>query len=188
MRQSPTTSPPPGFVTSTYCEAVLACHQFQRHSNDCGPFCAAMVIGALTGRRLDPVALAREMDRPRRRAILGVLPLVRRWPGSATFPWGMVDVLREHGLRARWRALAGADTLRAGLDAGHLFIPIIGAIRPKPWAHYLVLLAHDPARGWGFADPESREGVLSWRTDERFARRWRTYGRQVIEVMGVGGS
>lgn len=175
-------------ISSAHCDAVLARHRCQEKSSDCGPFCATMVINALTPDKLDPIALAREMDHPRWRAIAGIFPLVRRVPGSATFPWGMVDVLRQHGLNARWRALATVDQLRAGLDRGHVFIPIVGLLRPRPWAHYMVLLAHDPARGWGFADPESRSNHISWRTPEKFERQWGTYGRLIIEVAPVGGA
>lgn len=169
-------------LTSAHCDAVLAQHRCQERSNDCGPFCAAMVIHALTGRALDPVALARAMDRPRAGGFLGILPLVRRWPGSATFPWGMVDLFRQHGLAARWTFRGRAGDLRAGLGEGKLYIPVTGAYRPRPWAHYMVLLAHDPERGWGFADPASPEARLSWRSEAAFAERWGNYGRLVIEV------
>lgn len=169
-------------TASAYCDAILARHQCQERSNDCGPFCAAMVINALTPYRVDPVALGRAMARPRWGAVLGVLPVIRRVPGSATFPWGMVDVLRAHGLNARWRALGTREDIKRDLARGHVFIPIVGAYRPRPWAHYMVLLAHDPVHGWGFADPETRHGRLSWRPDAKFARQWGAYGRIVIEV------
>jgi hypothetical protein len=169
-------------LTSAHADVVLACHQSQRRSNDCGPFSATMVINALTGYHLDPVDLAREMDKPRRRAILGLLSLVRRWPRSATFPWGMVDVLNGHGLDACWRVLALEHELRAGLRRGQLQIPIVGQWRPKPWAHYMVLLASDPERGWGFADPASDKGELAWRDAAKFASQWRNFGRVVIQV------
>ncbi|MCE7937988.1 MAG: hypothetical protein DYG90_05200 [Chloroflexi bacterium CFX6] len=175
----------PAVTASAYCDAILARHRCQERSNDCGPFCAAMVINALTPYDVDPVDLGRAMARPRWGAMLGVLPLVRRVPGSATFPWGMVDVLRAHGLNARWRVLGTRAGLARGLAAGHVFIPIVGALRPRPWAHYMVLLAHDPVQGWGFADPESRHGRLSWRSDATFARQWGTYGRITVEVRPV---
>jgi hypothetical protein len=188
MNKNPTASIGTVCLTSTHADAVLATHQCQQKSNDCGPFSAMMVINALTGRTLDPITLARRMDKPRRRAVCGLLPLVRRWPGSATFPWGMVDILREHGLAASWRVLARPADLRAGLDRGELAIPIVGQWRPKPWAHYMVLLAHDPERGWGFADPASPNNALSWRSEAKFASQWRNYGRVVIAVRGVDGA
>ncbi len=187
MNQDPTAPTAAIRQTSAYADAVLAAHQCQRQSNDCGPFSAMMVIHALAGQSLDPLDLARQLDRPRPRAILGLLPLVRRWPRSATFPWGMVDLLHEHGLDACWRVLALEHELRAGLRRGQLQIPIVGAWRPKPWAHYMVLLAHDPERGWGFADPASERHELAWRADAKFSSQWRNFGRVVIQVQRARG-
>ena len=58
-----------------------------------------MVVNALRNEDLDGFDLAEKMNKPRLR---GIFPIIRRWPNSATFPWGMIDVFRDHGLKARW--------------------------------------------------------------------------------------
>jgi len=79
-----------------------------------------MVLSALTQRRVDGRALARELNRPR---WVGPLPFIRRIPNWATFPWGVVDALRQHGLRAEWRWAAPPHLLREGLSRGWVLLP-----------------------------------------------------------------
>lgn len=175
-------------ATSAHLDAVLSRHRHQRGANDCGPFSAAMVIGALDDAVIDPVALAREMDRPRRGGPLGLVPMIRRVPDNATFPWGMADVLRAHGLDARSRIGMRAGELADLLDEGHLIIPIVGSWRWRPWAHYMVLLARNPARGWGFADPDRSSATLLWWDDALFARRWRAFANTAVVVRRSGAA
>lgn len=169
-------------VTSAHAEPVLACHRQQTHPNDCGAFAAAMIITGLTGRPVVAEDLAKALDRPRRAGPFGLLPFVRRVPRQATFPWGVVDLLREQGLAARWRLGLAPEDLIAHLAAGGMVATIIGSWSWKPWAHYMVLLAHNPDRGWGFADPASRHASLRWMEDEEFEARWRAMGRMAVLV------
>ena len=167
-------------ATSTHLDAVLSRHRHQRGANDCGPFSAAMVIGALGDSVVDHVDLAREMDRPRGSGPWGLIPLIRRVPDNATFPWGMADILRSHGLDAHSRMGMHADELAGLLDEGNLIIPIVGSWRWRPWAHYIVLLARNPAHGWGFADPDRRSATLLWWDDAQFRRRWRAFANTAV--------
>ena len=169
-------------VTSSHAEAVLACRRQQTHPNDCGPFAAAAVITGLTGQQIVAEELAQALDRPRGRGLWGLLPLVRRVPRFATFPWGVVDALRLHGLEARWQAGMSPEDLVEHLAEGDLLVPIIGRWLPKPWAHYMVLLAHNPAIGWGFADPASRYDSLRWYPAEDFLPKWRNMGRMAVII------
>lgn len=166
-------------ITSPHAGAVLAAHCHQGATNDCAPFAAAMVLNGILGAGVDPVGLARGLDRPRPRGLAGILPLVRRVPGSATFPWGVVDAIRLHGRRegwrmdATWRAFAGRDALLSGLVQGDLLLPYIGGYRPRPWGHVVVLLAWQAGRGWGLADPQSPDAELTWISEARFRARRR---------------
>lgn len=179
--QAPVPGRAPG-VTSCLVPALLGAHQPQGDSNDCGPFAVAMALGALLGpgRAATPDALARAMDRPRWGGLLGILPLVRRIPRSATFPWGLADAAREAGLVARWRPLAGTDHLLAALVRGEAPLVYVGGWRPRPWGHVAVLAAWDPERGWGFADSLSPRAEIVWRPDAVFRRQWRALGRQLV--------
>ncbi len=173
-------------VVSPHAEAILAAHCYQGASNDCAPFAAAMVLNGVLGADVDPIGLARELDRPRPRGLAGLLPLFRRVPRSATFPWGVVDALREHGrhsdaaIEVGWRVLAGPDALLAGLARGELLLPYVGGFRPRPWGHVVVLIGWDAKLGWGVADPQRPTDEIFWIPDELFRKRRRAMAGLVV--------
>ena len=166
-------------IRSPHLEALLAAHQSQGQTNDCGPYTTAIVLRALRGIEIPGADLARRMNRPRRR---GALLVVRRIPRWATFPWGVADILREHGLDARWRLWTSEVALRRALPTGEVLLPIIGEWFPRPWAHISVLVAWNATRGWGFVDPATSRPVLRWQPAEEFSRQWRAYCRPVVRV------
>jgi hypothetical protein len=169
-------SPTP--LQSPLAAKVLECLQFQGQRNDCGPFTTATIINALHGKGLDPIELAEKMNKP---AWRGPLFVVRRVPNWATFPWGIVDVLREHGLNARWRLFTPASRLFEGLARGQVLMPIIGEWKPM-WAHVMTLVAWDPERGWGFANTQYDHRQIDWHPDKRFRHQWRNLGQILIDV------
>ena len=81
-------------IISPHIDAILAALQHQGDSNDCGPYTTATILNALLDLNLDGSQLAQQMDKPVWR---GPLIVIRRVPNWATFPWGIVDVMREHG-------------------------------------------------------------------------------------------
>jgi hypothetical protein len=166
---------------SPHAAAILAAHQFQGRSNDCGPFTAAMLVNGLRGQALNARQLARALDRPRWH---GLRPVVRRVPGWATFPWGVVDALRTYGLSARWRPLARMADLPAVLARGDVPVVILGSWAVPPWAHFLTVLAYHPRYGCGVVDPALPAGELVWRSRAVFERQWRAMGRILITVGG----
>lgn len=185
MTQTPSLQPSAAPVSAAHVGRVIACHRYQGDSNDCGPFTVAMMVEGMTGAVVDPEALARDLGRPRWRGLWGFLPLLRRIPGFSTFPWGLVDALSSLGMRARWQRACTEAELRGWLGAGLGIIVLYGAWSPKPWAHYVVLLAEDPERGWGVADPDRPTAELRWIDHQTFARRWVAMGR--IAVLAGGG-
>jgi hypothetical protein len=160
-------------VTSPHAPALLAALRYQGQSNDCGPFTAATVINALRDLNLDPRELADQMNHPVRR---GRQFILRRIPNWATFPWGIVDVLHEHGLAAYWRLNTSTDYLLDCLQRGDIVMPIIGSWRPI-WAHVMTLIAWHPEIGWGFANTQLEHKNIDWRSHEEFIGQWRAMGR-----------
>ena len=165
-------------VSSPFKDQILAAHVWQGTSNDCGPFCASMLIRAATGIQIDPTALARSMDRI---TWNGIFPVVRRIPSWATFPWGVVDVLRRSGIAASWRLFTPESRLRAALARGLVPVLFIGSWKPL-WGHVMILLAWDPEGGWGFANPAVREKQLFWLKPEVLKKVWSAYGRAAVMV------
>ncbi len=162
-------------------------HVHQGETNDCGPFCAAIVANAL---RDAPVvsapALARELERAPR-DLHHILP--DRIKGWATFPWGVVHALRKLGFQARWQMGASLERLRENLEHDRVSIVIVGEPfafeggKWQGWAHYKVLYAWDPEEGWAFVDPAASEKqVFSYQDTEAFERQWKQVGRILIEV------
>jgi hypothetical protein len=166
----------PAPISSTHAAQLLAALQYQGQSNDCGPFTTATVLNALQGSHIDAKTLAQQMDRPVWR---GPLFLVRRVPNWATFPWGIVDVLRQHGLEAHWRIFTPQQRLLEGLSRGDILMPMIGAWQPL-WAHVMTLVAWDPVRGWGFANTQYSHHNIHWVPDQTFQRQWRALAHLLV--------
>jgi hypothetical protein len=174
-------NPKPKSFLSPHQPAILAALQYQGFSNDCGPYTTATVLNGIKGLQIDPAALAEEMNRPRWH---GPIPLIRRIPRWATFPWGIVDELRSHGLNAGWRLFAREEHLLEGLDQGRVLMPVIGSWRPL-WAHVMTLVVWDAERGWGFANTQRSDHSIDWFEHKRFIKQWRAMGRLLIEVLDV---
>jgi hypothetical protein len=158
--------------------AILATLQCQGQSNDCGPFTTATVLNALKGTQIVANQLAEEMNHPRWR---GLLLVVRRIPNWATFPWGMVDVFRQYGLKASWRVFANEDQLRTGLARGDVLMPIQGEWKPM-WAHVMSLVAYDDEKGWGFANTQYESHEIDWWGHEKVKKLWGNMGRLLVEI------
>jgi hypothetical protein len=170
-------------VTSPHTERLLGVHVCQGQTNNCGPFSASFVINAFTPTPVDPPSLARELDRP---AWAGFLPIIRRIPNSATFPWGVADILRRNGVHAVWTLFFTPAKLIRALQSGQIPILFLGTWRPF-WGHVMVLAAWDPAKGWGFVDPALNEPSLHWFEAGQMARLWSTYARSVVIADGDSG-
>ncbi len=160
---------------------VARYHVHQGDTNDCGPYCVAMVTNALYGMPLvDAAALAEELNHR---------GFPERIPGWATLPWGTVVSLRRLGLRARWRVGTSLKRLFANLYQNCLTLVIVGEPLRfvgrtwEGWSHYKVLVAWDPKWGLGFVDPFiARADGMMWQQLDEFRRQWAWMGRQIIEV------
>ncbi len=157
---------------------ILENLQYQGSSNDCGPSTTVTVINALLNRGLEAESLAEEMNKPRWR---GIFLVIRRIPNWATFPWGMVDVFRQHGLDASWRFNASPEYLKDALAQGLILMPILGSWKPL-WAHVMTLLVYSPDNGWGFGNTQFKPHNLHWVSDETFQRQWRATRRLLVKI------
>lgn len=166
-------------IYSSHAAPILEKLQFQGQRNDCGPFTTATVINALTGGLVKAAELADIMNKP---AWRGPMYVVRRVPNWATFPWGMADVFRQYGLKASWRLFARTGFLLERLDQGDIVMPVIGEWKPI-WAHVMTLLAHDPDRGWGFANTQYDNHDMFWLNDQTFNRQWKNMGHLLVRVI-----
>ncbi|HNT23596.1 MAG TPA: hypothetical protein PKM21_04480 [Anaerolineales bacterium] len=164
--------------TSPHSTKLLKSLRCQGQSNDCGAYTTATVLKALRGIDLEPDQLAREMEKPVRR---GLLPMVRKIPNSATLPWGMVDVFKQHGLNAHWRFFSNTDYLKQQLDRGNVLMPIIGNWKPL-WAHVMTLVDVDEEKGWGFANTQYEVQDPFWVADATFVSQWKAMGNLLVEV------
>jgi hypothetical protein len=164
---------------SPHHQIILDSLIYQGNRNDCGPFTTATVINALRGLNLDALQLSDEMDKPVWR---GIVPVVRRIPNNATFPWGMVDVFKMYGLHARWRLFSKPEYLKKVLPQGKILMLILGKWQPKPYAHVMTLVAWDEEQGWGFANTQHNHHNITWFSDEKTIRQWKAMGNLLIEV------
>ena len=165
-------------IISPHIDAILAALQHQGDSNDCGPYTTATILNALLDLNLDGGQLAQQMDKPVWR---GPLIVIRRVPNWATFPWGIVDVMRKHGLEASWRPFATTNNLKKALPQRKVLMPIIGSFNPL-WAHVMTLVAWDAHKGWGFSNTQFSRQNVHWITDGYFTSHWNVMVHLLIEV------
>ena len=152
-------------------ETLLKYHQYQADTSDCAPFTVATVINAIRDQALlEGAVVAREMNGPRLRR-WGPLPLpvVRRIPNSATFPWGIADELERNGIACRWRFGANREDLRRALQENRIALPIVGEWIPL-WAHVKILAALHPNDGFGFVDAANPKAEIVWQNESLFKR------------------
>lgn len=164
---------------SIYAEQLLSSHQFQGQTNDCGPFCAAMIMHGIKG---TPVLGSQIADDLNQRASNELLPILNRIPNSATFPWGITRVFRRAGIEADWRPFYTTQRLIQDLQKNILPITIIGGYKPAFWAHYTLLVAYDPHEGWGFCDPAYDGQKITWHAHDDFLKLWKALGHLVVRV------
>lgn len=169
-------------VVSPFAGQIIQHLLYQGNRNDCAPFTAVTLIHAFTDRRVDPVELAQQMNQPVWR---GARPVIRRIPNWATFPWGIVDVLRQYGFAARWQLFLPIEALFHHLGTPTLCLPILLSWRPL-WAHVMTLIAYHPGRGFGFANTQSPSKEIDWLPEERFLRLWRASFHCVVLVTPQG--
>jgi hypothetical protein len=165
-------------IESQYARQILEKLQYQGSRNDCAPYTIATVVNALKGESLAGDQLGQEMNIIRWR---GPLPIIRRIRNWATFPWGMVDVFRDHGLAAQWWLFVPREYLRPALANGHILMPVIADWRER-WAHVMTLIAWDEAKGWGFANTQRNNNQIDWFAAERFYKLWQAAGRLLVEI------
>ncbi len=158
--------------------SIVNALQWQGFTNNCAPFTLATIVNALTGSSIDGAWLAKQMNKPVWR---GVIPVIRRIPNWMTFPWGMVDVLREYGFRARWGINSTFDTLRYSLQQGNISIPVVGSWKPIS-SHVMTIVAWDSSGSWGFANTQLNEKKIDWVSEDWFKNHWKLTARMLVEV------
>jgi len=166
-------------VKSPHLAPLLASHQYQGQTNDCGPYCTAIVVNALCGAALDGGELG---DRLNGWVWRKGMPLLRRIPGWATLPWGITDELRQWGIKARWHPLKIEDDIHQYLAQGKVVFTITGCWKPI-WGHYMLLVEYDPQKGWGFVNPASKSKKVFWIEAEKFRQEWKCFGSNIIEAL-----
>jgi hypothetical protein len=165
-------------ISSIHIQALLDALEYQGSTNDCGPYATASVINGLLGEKLNPATLAKEMSKPTWK---GLFYSIRRIPNSATFPWGIVEIFRKYGLKARWKLFASQDEIIQILNTGGIVLPILGKWRPLE-AHIMTLVAWDPDKGWGFANTQYNHHHITWLGHTQFMRDWKTFKKPIIAV------
>ncbi len=156
-------------ILSPFAGQILDHLLYQGSRNDCAPFTAATLIHALRHIAINPLELADQINKPVWR---GAVLVIRRIPNWATFPWGIVDVLRQYGLPARWQLFVRPDQVLRYLSTNILYLPILLSWRPL-WAHVVTLVAYQPDYGFGFANTQTPQPEIDWMAEDRFLTLWR---------------
>ena len=171
----------PKRILSPYAPKVLLNLQCQGPTNNCGPYTTATIVNTFRQTRLDGGKLAEDMNNV---AWRGILPVIRRLPNSATFPWGMVDVFLRHDLTASWSLFTSVEKLLTMLKAGSILMPVIGTWKPI-YAHVMTLIAWDEEEGFGFANTQYPTKEIFWVPANTFVTQWKNMGNLLIRIKQV---
>jgi hypothetical protein len=175
-------------IADRHGRSIASTHLFQGDTDDCGPHVVTMAVNFWHGEdRLNAPDVARTMNQPR--VGVGFPPLViRRIPNWATFPWGMADMLRLHGIPARWRLLASEDHLHRALRENRLLMPIYGEPfrridgRWRGWSHVVLLVGWDATNEEYLLVDSTRHTAPTTMPRAEFMRKWRNMGRLLVET------
>jgi hypothetical protein len=166
-------------ISSPFVSQLQANHLCQGTSNDCGPFCTAMILNTLKKGQYNGTDIGLELGKIVRR---GIFPLVRRIPHWATFPWGVADYIHQTGPKTHWRIFDDEKRLWSSVQGSRFNIIIIGNWKPL-WAHYMIVSNYDPQKGWGFINPATFDSNIFWMSPEEFRKKWSRMARMSIEVI-----
>jgi len=165
-------------IKSPHLKQLKSSHQYQGKTNNCGPYCAAITAKALGFNEADGLKFTNTLSSFRWK---GPLPVFQRVPNSATMPWGTTYLLHLLKFKTRWKPFSSEKDLLANLQTNTVQIIIIGKWRPL-WAHYMIFVAYDALKGFGFIDPAFKDGTIHWYPPVDFSRLWRNYGNILIRV------
>ena len=165
-------------LVSPFADRILTNLLYQGSTNHCGPYSATTVINALKNLNLNPATIAQELNKPIKRYFI---PIPRRIPDSATFPWGMVDIFNQFGIKSHYQFFTSYNYLMKSFQKGFILLPIIASLRPF-WAHIMILIAVHPNKGLGFANTQFAYPAIDWITEKQFRQQWRLSMNCVVEV------
>jgi hypothetical protein len=165
-------------IKTKYTERLSASHLFQGSTNNCGPFSAAIILKMFDHPNINGEQISKELGKIHWK---GIIPLIRRVPNWATFPWGVADLFSQYGMTAKWRWLCTYSHLIENIKTDKITIVLIGSWL-SGWAHYKILVAADTQNGLGFIDPGFKNPQICWQPLGEFLTQWRFFARSIIEV------
>lgn len=168
-------------ISLPYAPKIISNLQCQGPTNNCGPYTTATILNTFRHTQLDGGKLAEDMNNI---AWRGILPIIRRLPNSATFPWGMVDVFQRHNLSASWSLFTSVEKLLGMLREGNILMPVIGSWRPIQ-AHVMTLIAWEATQGFGFANTQYPTKEIFWLPADTFITGWKNMGNLLIRIKQV---
>ena len=164
-------------TNSIYTGILVSNHQYQAQSENCGPFCAAMAINAIKGSHLDGNDLALSMNRP---GFDHFLITIRRIPNYATFPWGIVDVLSENGIKSSWKFFSNFSDLSSLISQKNILIILTATYQPLS-GHYRILASIEDDK-IGFIDPAHPEQDIKYQPRPSFLLEWQNAFNPLITI------
>jgi len=165
-------------IVSSHLNRLQKFHQPQGQTNHCGPYAIATILPLFGITGISGEYLAAHFNRLSS-GIGSILPA--RIHNNATFPWGMVDILKRYQIHARWEILCKRDLLLSRINTNQIQIVLISEIS-KRYAHYLILAGYDDKLGMGFIDPAYPNAALHWILEKKFMRLWSQLWRNCILV------
>ena len=153
-------------------------HQYQGQTNNCGPYTIATILPLFGFEGISGDYLAKHFNQL---ASINGRYFPGRIGGSATFPFGLVRVLKHYHIYAQWEIFYNRNLLISRIPTNKLQIVLLSDIF-KMHAHYLIIVAYDEKLGMGFIDPAFPNSAIHWIIEDTFRRKWGQLGRNCILI------
>ena len=168
-------------IKSPFIDKLIDSHQYQGHSNDCGPYSISIVLNALNISKISGTSISKSLSGI---SWKGIIPTFYRFPNGGTFPWSIAKVFREYNLYCKWSVFNTRDEIINQLCNNSIVLLLIGQIYPI-WAHYVICVAYSMENGFGFVDPGSSSNNVVWVSEQNFMSYWKTYACSKIIIKDI---
>jgi hypothetical protein len=156
-------------IESPFKSELLANHQYQGKTNDCGPVCMAIILNTLKSTSIDGLSLGQKLNKTK---WMKGLPKVYRIKDWIVFPWGITASFREHEVKTKIHINKNIGWMFQQFSDGKILIPIVGRWKPL-WGHYFIPVAWEKNNKIGFCNPAKNSNKIDWMQESDFIKYWK---------------
>jgi len=168
-------------IYSPFYSELINSYQYQGLTNDCGPFSISIILQALKVSKITGTDLSKDMKGLHWN---GIYPNIYRLRNGATFPWGILKILRKYNLHCKYYVFTSEEKIIRYMKEKNIVILLVGKLFPL-WAHYMIFGKYSALKGYGFIDPGNNKNKISWIIKDDLKNIWKTYAYSCIVITDI---